>query len=756
MRSLLHLHAVTLQPNFSSLMSSLQLYKSKIAIVLFLLIPLFVGAFSPHLKAQENPASLDPADIFFQAWLEIKRAEKHEQNNEFDEAWQKYHQAYNYYGVLSKFHKAWKPNLVDSRIKSTEASMLKIEPQATAEITNRRKKTEDFIESPARGSTGPSKTTNGSGYTTSPTLQSTGQDKNVQSNISKLNILEKENEDLRKKLSASLSRAKASKAQDEELRLQQNERKRLEDLIKQKDREVAMVRDVLARAPLQQDMNRLSQKNETLEQELKLTARALQSSQQKLTEATAAADVYREQTELAKERAEQIRKNMVQQGETNNEVINGLRNDLKAVTATLEKTRAELGSANKRIKDMQASLNQSQTTITELTKQRDKLRVERDTLATTLKKNDSKGIQGLISENMRLGTQLKESMDRLSYLEKRQDATKDELVTARNDLALAKTKIINFQREQTAQNKTIKSLEMQLKDAQSSLSKAKLDNGQFSNEEEISTLRGTVKRLLASQERRRMAEQILWDTYTKSKIKIEGLSEAINDIRAISINLTDEEKKYVETHRRPDGEFTNPERVTIAHAQSHAEALESETSYVEGLIIRHIEKGRTQAAHSVLIDINERVPGNYRILCKLGVVEMKLGRYTNAIDCLDEAITMRDNSSYAHFMLGVAQYKNKDLKGAEEAFEKSLTINPDNPRAHLYLGNMAGAAKLYEKAESHFLSTIKLNPSIADAYYNLSVLYLQQKRKEEAQSFYQQALNNGAQPDQALEKRLKS
>lgn len=724
--------------------------------MLFLLISILIGAFSPHLKAQENPAALDPADIFFQAWLEIKRAEKHEQNSEFDDAWQKYRQAYNYYHVLSKFHKAWKPNLIESRIKSTEASMLKIQPQATAEITNKRKKTEDFIENPIRESTGSDNRTNASGYKRSQTLPAAGQNERIQSSISRLNKLEQENIELRKKLSASLSEAKASEAQNDKLKLQQDERKRLEDLIKQKDREVAMVRDVLARAPLQQDMNRLSRQNETLEQELKLTARALQSSQQKLTEATEAADGYRKQTELAKAHAEQIRKNMEQQGATNNEVITGLRNDLKAVTATLEKTRAELGSANKRIKDMQSSLNQSQATITELTKQRDKLRVERDTLATTLKKNDSKGIQGLISENMRLGTQLKESIDRLNYLEKRQDATKDELITARNDLALAKTKIINFQREQTTQNKTIKSLEMQLKDAQSALSKAKLDSGQFSDQEEIATLRGTVKRLLASQERRRMAEQILWDTYKKSNIKIEGLSEAINDIRAITITLTDEEKRYIDAHRRPDGEFTNPERVSMAHAQSHAQALQSETAYVEGLIIRHIEKGRTQAAHSVLIDINERSPGNYGILCKLGVVEMKLGRYSKAIDCLEEAITMRDNSSYAHFMLGVAQYKNKNLKKAEDAFEKSLVINPENPRAHLYLGNMAGAAKLYEKAENHFLSTIKLNPSIADAYYNLSVLYLQQKRKEEAQSYYQQALSNGAQPDQALEKRLKS
>ena len=167
--------------------------------------------------------------------------------------------------------------------------------------------------------------------------------------------------------------------------------------------------------------------------------------------------------------------------------------------------------------------------------------------------------------------------------------------------------------------------------------------------------------------------------------------------------------------------------------------------YVEDLIIRHFKKGRIQAAHSVLIDINERVPGNYSILCKLGVVEMKLGHYDKSIAYLDEAITMRENSGYAHFMMGIAQYKNKEIDDAQSSFERSLIL----------LGNLAGAAKQYQQAEEHFLSTIKINPSLADAYYNLSVLYLQQKRKQDALSYYQKALNNGAQPDQALENKLK-
>ena len=133
---------------------------------------------------------------------------------------------------------------------------------------------------------------------------------------------------------------------------------------------------------------------------------------------------------------------------------------------------------------------------------------------------------------------------------------------------------------------------------------------------------------------------------------------------------------------------------------------------------------------------------------------MKLGNYEAAIACLDEAITMRENSSYAHFMLGIAKYKNSDLDAALTCFERSLTLKPDNARAHLYLGNLAGAAKRFDKAEEHFLSTIELDPTLADAYYNLAVLYEQQTRNKDALSYYQKALDNGAQPDQALEKKL--
>jgi|GEM_PF-938578 len=740
---------------------------------LVMIVVMICGCFTPSAQAQEDPRALDPADVFFQAWLEVKRAEKLETEGKFSEAWEKYRQAANYYEVLGRFHKNWKPHLVQSRVISTRESIRTIEPKATAELAGKKMKTQDLVEGPAlppppeKKSNPLAKQTPASGYQRAPSspvepniIRSQpipAQDPRL---VSKIQQLERENRTLNQELKntrlAVQSASKTAESARSTIQSNTEEQKRLIGLIAEKDRELKMMRDVLARAPLQQDLDRLSRENHTRERELEITARALKTSQNKIKEAEAIAAHHLAESNLAKKRIEEIQKNMNVQGEVNNHVIRELRKELKSVTSLLEDSRRDLGQANSRINQMQRNLAESQASIEELTKQRDNLRIERDTLANTLKKSDSKGVQNLITENMRLGRELKEALDRLSFLEANHNATKDELVKARSDLTIAKTRIIRYQQEQADHGHAVQSLESQLRDAQTSLSNAKASSDQESNQEEIEILRATVKRLLAAQERRRMGEQILWETYQKSQVKIEGLTKAIQDIRKIKIDLTDEEEKFVTTHRRPDGEFSNPGRVPLAHARAHGDALQEEISYVEGLVIRHVEKGRLQPAHSILIDINERVPGNYRILCKLGVIEMKLSNFQNAIRCLDEAITMREHSGYAHYMLGVAQYKNNDLDNARNAFERSLKLKPDNANAHLYLGNLAGAAKRYQQAEDHFLSTVKLNPTLPDAYYNLSVLYLQQKRMKDALDYYRMALHHGAQPNDAHEKRLRS
>lgn len=703
------------------------------------------------LSAQQDPRALDPSDVFFQAWLEVQRAEKLEAEGKFSDAWQKYRQAAKYYDILNRFHKNWKPHLVKSRVESTLKSIKTIEPKAANELAGKNAKTRDFVE--GGSNTNPANPANpnkpgGSGQqvipsppgSTAPLMSSTNA--RLQRRMQQL---ERDNQSLRIQLQRARNARPGSPAEE----------RRLIKLIAAKDREINTMRDLLARAPLQEDMNRAIAKAQTRDQEIKITARALKETQRLLEESKKLANKHKAEAELAKRRHDQIAKDMEEQGKVNNAVIRELRKELKTVSSLLETTRQELGQSNARVMQLERRLNESQATIKELTTERDALRTERDALANILKQSDSKGVQKLITENMRLGRELKEALDRLKFLETNHNTTKDELVQARSDLAIAKTRIMRYQQDQANHGKMIKSLESQLRDAKAALADARTNPDQGGNREEVEILQGTVKRLIAAQERRRMGEKILWETYQKSKTSIAGMAAAFKDIRETKVELTDREKELV-AMRRPDGEFRNPERVPLAHARAHGDALEAEIHTYTPLVKRAFEKGRYEAARQILMDMDERLPGHFPTLCNRGVVELRTDNFIEAADIFSEAITMRENSSYAHYMLGLSQYKSSDFDNARNAFQRSLDIKPGNARAHLYLGNLAGLGKRYKQAEEHFLTSIKLDPGNADAYYNLSQLHLQQKRKKEALDYYRKALDNGAKPDPAHEQKLSS
>jgi len=717
------------------------------------------------VTAQEDPRALDPADVFFQAWLVIRDAEKLEKKGDFNEARLKYEQASKYYDTLTRFHKNWKPQMVQRRVISTRESIKAVESAAMEELAKREAKTKDFVEGGSEP-TLPQSTTppKGSGYKktqTSPSKVATkkpaSRPKNrhqstltnyteaiVRAQQSQLTNLQRDNQKLREQL---------KRAQQQNQKGESAEQQRLIKKIAKKDREIATIRDILARAPLQADMDKLARKNKKISMELDITVLSLKGTMERLEKAQKEARKYQEEAAFAKRRAAEIKKTMDIQKASDNQVVRQLRKELKNVTATLEKTRQELGKANERMAQMQRTLDQSKSTIEELTQERDALRTERDSLASILKQNDSAGVRKLITENMRLGKELKETSDRLEFLTKKSNATQDELLEAKRDLAVAKTRIIRYQKERTRHTKRILSLESQLRDAEAELASAQSDQDKSVSQEEVEILKATVKRLIAAQERRKTAEKILWDTYQKSKKIIPGIVEAIDDIRKTKVELTDEEKGLI-VLRRPDREFTSPERVSPAHAKAFSSALEKNISDYNNLVKRFYLKGRYEAARQILADMDEQFPGHFPTLCNRGVLELKTNHFTEAAEIFSEAITMRENSSYAHYMLGLAQYQNNDLDAARNSFSHALDLKPNNARAHFYLGNLAGAGHRYKQAEEHFNSAIKLDPTMADAYFNLSVVYLNQKQKTKAIEAYKKALTNGAQPDPAHEKKL--
>lgn len=99
---------------------------------------LMVGCLTSDICAKNDPGLLDPADVFFQAYLVVRDADKLGKEGKHTDAWRKYHQAAKYYDIIAKHHKNWKPHLVLGRIESTRDAIKLIEPKAKAEIAGNK------------------------------------------------------------------------------------------------------------------------------------------------------------------------------------------------------------------------------------------------------------------------------------------------------------------------------------------------------------------------------------------------------------------------------------------------------------------------------------------------------------------------------------------------------------------------------------------------------------------------------------------
>lgn len=692
--------------------------------------------FCSAISAEPELRTIDPSDLFYRGWQTVKSAEKLEEEAKYSEALEKYSQASKYFDTLGRFHKDWKPAIVNGRIDSTKKSIEKIRSQAFAEQTNRNNLNKELIESSIATDDKEPRNKSAPSVVRAPVLDNSSEMKR------RMQQLEKENNTLK----IRLQRSATTKAPAPDLATQA----RLKQIIAEKNTEITTIRNLLSRAPMQQDADRLKKKNLSLNSDIITLGKAVRDSKAKLDQAQKRSKDNQMKAALAQKSIQKITNEMQQQQGVNNAIITKLREEMKGLNKLLNTTQKDLGDSRREVKNLSTQLNQSQSMVAELTVERDTLRTQYIAISDILKQNDSKGIQNLITENMRLGTELKQTADRLAFLETSNDVTKDDLVEAKSNLAIAKTRIIKYRDEQSDYLLKIRALDDELKTARVELKRAENQPGTALQREETEVLKSTVKRLITTQEVRNRQEKILWENYQKSGTTIPGMAAAFSDLRKTEIALSDEEKVIL-AGRRPDQEFQNPDRVPMAHAQAHGEALKSEIKGVMPLVSRLFEKERYQAARQILSDLDERFPGNMQILCTRGVIELKTNNYVNANDLFNEAVTMNEENDYAHYMLGVTYYKNQDLDNARNSFERSLTLNPTNEKTHLYLGSIAGRQKRFQQSEEHFITATKLDPTYPDAFYNLAALYLQQKNKFKALQYYEKALQNGKAPDFNLE-----
>jgi tetratricopeptide (TPR) repeat protein len=708
-----------------------------------------LGAFAllagfPVLDAQTpappSPAQFDPSDVYFQGYLAARSAEQLEAAGDFAGALEKLEKANQLFEAIRRYHPQWKPEMVGGRSITTMEATKRVRPLADEKIRKDRS-----IVAELEG-----------GIKKSGELKDPEEVLPLSPGILEVDTLanrrledaEAEVRRLRDLLDGSGDKALREASQIGDLKRQRDD---LQARLRAAETNVEGLRARLMAAPMENEMSALNRRIESLEQEREAMALALRQSRDAHTEALARIATLQADLQVAQQQRADLERNLKTERKVSNSVVSGQRRQLDALEQELKKKNTELGEANQRIAGLMSELKESRDAFAQLRTERDTLLRERDQMADLLKLNEGSRIQELIEQNMALAKNLREANEKVDRLFRESNADKDAYTDALRDLAIAKSQINRLHQEKREQDQRLADLEDRLRNEERDLA-----SGQAStNPAEVAVLRDIIKRQLRIQERRRQARDLLVEAAKDLGAKDERLARAIELFDAQEIALSPEEQRLIDD-RQVDGEFISPfarDRATVGLA---TDELNRDIAVFERTAEKSFVAGRPVPAREIYQMILEQNPGHTPSLCRLGVVHLNLNEPAAAVDAFRRAIELDSANPYASRMLAYSHFLLGEMSAAEKAVRRAVELAPTDAKSQSLLGLLCHKNGRKGEAESHFKAAINADPMLSEPYYNLALLCSRDRRIEDAKTYYQQALERGALPDPALEKKLVS
>jgi len=723
--------------------------------ILILLSALSFASLAPYASAQDNkvaqPQFIDPSDLYFEAWLKIRDAEKLTKEEHFLDAYEKYQSAQKIFGTISSYHPEWKAEMVATRIGSTQKSIDGIQEKAAAEKRGEQSKIQALyiegsnidVEEDPGGLISPNKIipivpdTPEIKSSTRPSSKRSTSPVGNNNNQAELLRLHREIKTLRNQLQAANKNRDANSA-------------KLRKTINKLEAE----RSKYAGNTVRNEVTQLNSKIRRIEQERDTMALALKKSRLERNDK----DAELAKLQLDKRNAEKATKDTQQklqlERQTNNSLVDGLRRQLKTFQAELNDKNSKIIQLQTRVTDLETQHQQSLATITELKQERDTLLNERLQLTELLKLNDSDRVQKLIEQKVQLASQLRELREANVKLLNSDNTAKNELLSVQTNLAYVKKQMINLQEENTEQTQRLADLTQRLKEAREDLDKQPLEQSSPQSNEEVILLKDIINRQLAIQKRQKIYKDILIERTTELSVSDE-LRAPIENLLGEKLVLSEQEQKLLENAPAPDGEFFNPGAAPAAVRQVAGAKLRDKISASKRVAARAYAAKRYQASREVYEIILEDSPGDVDSLCKLGVVNIALGDLEQAEQSFRNAVTMNEKTAFAHYGLGTVFFKLGRDAEATPALQRTLELHPKMAEAHVLLGNISGKFKDIESAENHFNTAVKINPTLSEPVLNLAIIKANSGQLDQARTFYDQAIENGALPNASLEKLLR-
>jgi len=737
-------------------------------------------------QKQTPMKTFDPSDVYFQGYLTARDAENLEAQGDIIGADEKLKRAKEMFDAVKMYYPDWKPGMVKDRAAITNESIAKIRPKAdelrlkkqriVSELEGGEKMPGEIIdpsknakplgtaEVPQPLSSNPSKAKpepNNPSPNPAPAplkplpvapIPQTRQVDPLQeqrlaqmeAEVMRLQKQLKEAQQLQQRNPDASSTARAeSRARDIELQR--------DDAQRQLDRAQAELRELrakLAAAPVQGDYESIARQAQQLEQERVTLNRALVQSRSQLADEKVKNETLQADMTVLRQKKADLERDTKRQQDAASSVVKGLKDQLKAQEEIIKQKDTEIAAANKRIEGLTKQLDESQKAFADLQVERDSLLREKEQMAALLKLNESGRIQDLISQNVTLAGKLREAEEKVKKLIDDGNEDKDLYVEALRDLAIAKAQIGRLQTDRSDQEKRLKDLEARLKQEEEALASGS------ANSEEVQTLRQIISKQLQVQKRRVQAREELERAAQSFASSNPDYEKAMALLAGEEPKLTPEEQKVLST-TKADIVLSSPFSRSLSEVEDSRKKMQPALATYDSLAKKAYASGRLNFALELYQTVVEEDPGDTRSLCKLGFIQMKLEDFPSASETFRRATELDPSNPYAHRMLGYSQLTMGDVTGAEQALLKSVEVAPDDGLSHVMLGSVYIKQGRIAEAESENRAAMIADPSMWEPYYNLAVFCSKNdKRKEEGKRCYMKALELGAIPDVALEKKL--
>ncbi len=734
----------------------------------FLTMLLMATSLCSPLSAQQpqKEPELQPGELFLQGYLIIKDIEKLKESGQFIRAWEDYRKALNYYQTVSRAYPEWRSDLVKWRITETQNAINEIEPKAQAQLAAQKAKVPQLVsqEDPVKRATQAAE---------SRFHQLNSQVDNVQNQLKltrnkhqvEVETLKNQVQVLEQKLTevqrySGRESVQVRKLNAEILRVNEQMRRtkqsgqvsqeKLAAMIKQLEKQ----RNLLAAAPLKQDVDNLIAERDKLENELTIVAREHKSTVAQLAATKKENRTLMTDVLLQKKRVATIQKAIATERGANNAIVEKLKRERDNLADQLELANQTIIAQSNKISTLQNQLNEFSNLNQELKRELADVTQERDQLSELLAMNKSERVQQLIADNVRMATELKDAKSNLDQILHAKNLDQDEVIQLRSQLALSKSNYLALKRENIEYIKRVGQIEQKLAETQAELETVSNNPQQDeARQEEANLLKQTVQRLLTAQGIRRDQEELLWKTYKRRYEADPEMDKIFSELGGNDIQLSEQEKQLLA--KRDADETLQFKNYASRRDRLTAQArLDSQLTSYQDLAKRFLERGNYDSAKDVFDQALELHPGDYSTLMNCGVVRYAMNEFEQASEFFQEGITMRENNAYTHYMLGSCQYHTRQDELAAKSFERAISIQPDYANAHLHLGIVRGIGGRHEQAIESFQTAIHLDPDLEQAYYNLSIAFHSQGESDQAKHAYLAALKKGFAPNPAHEAKI--